>query len=83
MDYLITTNTQLAHTLRKRRKTSGESQSRAANRSGLLSKTISLLENHPEKCSVDTLMKYLSFLNLEIVLRDKPIDITVNGIEEW
>ena len=83
MDHLITTNTQLAHTLRKRRKTSGESQSMAANRSGLLSKTISLLENQPGKCSVDTLIKYLSSLNLEIVLRDKPIDITGNETEEW
>ena len=83
MDHLITTNTQLAYTLRKRRKISGESQSTAANRSGLLSKTISLLENQPGKCRVDTLIKYLSSLNLEIILRNKPTDITVNETEEW
>jgi len=83
VNYLITTDTQLAHTLRERRKSSGESQAAASRRCGLLTKTISLLENHPEKCSVDSLVKYLSYLNLELVLSDKPVDMSRDGSGEW
>ena len=83
MEQLITTNTHLAQFLRQQRKSSGMSQSEVSGRSGLLPKTISLLENHPEKCSIATLMKYLSYLNMEIVLQSKPKDSGSNRTGKW
>ncbi len=72
MEYLVLTTAQLALVLKKLRKKTAEPQSVAAGRSGLLAKTVSLLENHPERSSVESLMKYISALNLELVLREKP-----------
>lgn len=72
MDQLINSANKLAHSLRSCRKSKGLTQATAAGRSGLLPKTISLLENHPEKCTVESLRKYISSLGLELILREKP-----------
>lgn len=71
MDYHISTPMQLAHTLRDVRKSRGLSQDAAGKLVGLLPKTISGLENHPEAASVDSLLKLLSALDLELIVSRK------------
>lgn len=83
MEYLITNNTKLANLLRTIRKEYGWSQAEAANKSGLLPKTISLIENNPGGCSIDTLSKYLSGLNLEMVFQNKITAAEIAADTEW
>jgi DNA-binding XRE family transcriptional regulator len=83
MNHLINNTTKLAHTLRAARKRLKWSQIDAANRSGLYTKTVSLLENNPEKCSVDTFMKHISSLKLEFVLVDSPLASDNDSSQEW
>ena len=82
MNQLINNPVKLAHTLKAGRKNLRLTQEEAAGKSGLLPKTVSLLENHPEKCSVETLLKHLSTLDLELYLlnRDVPSE---NHQKEW
>ncbi len=83
MNHLINNTTKLAHTLRAARKRLKWSQIDAANRSGLYTKTVSLLENSPEKCSVETLLKHISSLKLEILLVDSPLASDDDNSQEW
>jgi len=71
MNYHIATTMQLAHTLRDVRKSRGLSQDAAGKLVGLLPKTISSLENHPETVSIDSLVKLLSALDLELLISHK------------
>jgi HTH-type transcriptional regulator / antitoxin HipB len=71
MDYLISTPSQLGLALKSARKTKGLTQAEAATKVGLLPKTISALENHPEACSIESLLKLLSVLDLELTLATK------------
>ena len=83
MNHLINNMTKLAQTLRDARKSLNWSQQDASDRSGLLLKTISLLENNPERCSVETLMKHLSSLNLELFIAEDSQDAGADTGEEW
>ena len=74
MKYLVSTPSQLSHALRSARKARGLSQDSAGALVGLLPKTISGLENHPGSASIDSLMKLLSALGLELVLEPKEAD---------
>lgn len=60
MAYALTTSTQLGSTLKGLRKTRNLTQVQVAHASGLGQKTVSLLETAPHRCSVDSLMRYLS-----------------------
>jgi len=71
MDYLILTPNQLASTLKNRRKSLELTQVETAKRVGLLPKTISALESSPERCSVESLFKLISVLDLELSLTEK------------
>jgi HTH-type transcriptional regulator / antitoxin HipB len=71
MKYLISTTGQLSSALRNVRKIMGLSQDGAGKRVGLLAKTISGLENHPGSATIDSLMKLLSALELELVISPK------------
>jgi len=71
MDYLILTPNQLASTLKNRRKSLELTQVETAKRVGLLPKTISALESSPERCSVESLLKLISVLDLELSLTEK------------
>jgi len=71
MNYLITTPAQLSHALKSARKTTRLTQAETGVQVGLLPKTISALENHPESSSVESLLKLLSVLGLELSLRSK------------
>jgi len=76
MEYLIFTDFQLAKSLKNRRIELKLTQKAVAEKVGLLPKTVSALENNPEKCSVESLMKYLSALDLHIVLKAKNSNVT-------
>lgn len=88
MNYLISTPGQLSHALRSVRKTRGLSQDGAGKLVGLLPKTISALENHPGSVTIDSLMKLLSALELELVIVPKKGDESTSknvspSNEEW
>ena len=71
MDSLILTNRQLAMALKARRKELLLTQIEAGAKVGLLPKTISALESHPERASVASLFKYISALDFEVYLHRK------------
>lgn len=71
MDYIITNPSQLTHALRSARKARGLSQADAGKLVGLLPKTISALENRPSSATVDSFLKLLSALDLELILQSK------------
>lgn len=71
MNYLISTPLQLSHALRDVRKSRGLSQDSAGKLVGLLPKTISALENHPDSATIDSLFKLLSALKLELHISPK------------
>ncbi len=88
MKYLVSTTSQLSHALRSARKARGLSQDGASKLVGLLPKTISALENHPGPATIDSLMKLLSALELELVLMPKDADEATSKTcptprEEW
>jgi HTH-type transcriptional regulator/antitoxin HipB len=71
MTYLISTPPQLSHALRSARKKAHLSQLEAGKPVGLLQKSVSILENHPETARIESLFKLLSALGLELVIRPK------------
>ena len=88
MKYLISTPSQLSHALRSIRKTQGLTQDGAGKLVGLLPKTISALENHPGSATLDSFLKLLSALELELVLMPKDATVPTNknashSREEW
>lgn len=71
MQYPIMTEFQLGLYLKTRRKALGLTQKEAGLRIGLLPKTISALENDPLHCSIESLLRLLSALDLEFLLQGK------------
>jgi HTH-type transcriptional regulator / antitoxin HipB len=71
VQYIIRTPKQLAQALKARRIISKATQQDVGRRVGLLPKTISALESTPERSSIESLLKLLSALGVELVLRDK------------
>jgi HTH-type transcriptional regulator/antitoxin HipB len=88
MKYLISTPGQLSHALRSLRKSRALSQDGAGRLVGLLPKTISALENHPGSATIESLLKLLSALELELLLvpketDDAPSEDTSHAQGEW
>ena len=83
MEYLILTPNQLAAALKNRRKALNLTQVEAAERVGLLPKTVSALESHPERCTLESLLKLISTLDLEITLKAKPMEANNSQKGEW
>ncbi|MBN1524500.1 MAG: helix-turn-helix domain-containing protein [Spirochaetales bacterium] len=71
MDYILSTIPQLANAIKSIRKKNAYSQQDIAAQTGLLQKTISLLENKPDKSTIESLFKLISALNYKIVLAPK------------
>jgi HTH-type transcriptional regulator/antitoxin HipB len=69
MGFLITATEQLGPTLSGLRRAARLTQTQVARAGGLRQKTVSLLENEPQRCTVESLIRYLSAigapLNLE------------------
>lgn len=86
MKYLISTLPQLSQALRDARKFQGLNQESTGKLVGLLPKTISALENHPGSVTIDSLLKLLSALDLEMIISPKSeIENTANSNtnEDW
>lgn len=83
MDYVIRTPAQLRDALKARRSTKGLTQREAAGLVGLLPKTISALESKPERSSVESLLKLLAALELELVLRERSAKSKSSRTPEW
>ena len=83
MEHLILTPYQLTIALRNRRKTLNLTQVQAGEKVGLLPKTISALENDPERCSLDSFLKLLSALDFELTLKPKPTKMEELGPVDW
>ena len=71
MDYPIKTPQQLAQVLKGIRKDRRLTQATVAARMNSLQGKISLLELHPEKASVSRLLRMLSVLGVDLILRDR------------
>lgn len=72
---------QLADLIRGLRRDRGLTQKEVAALVGLQQKTVSLLETEPNRCSVDTLFKYLSAIRYSVNLKSKDDDPYQNC--EW
>jgi HTH-type transcriptional regulator/antitoxin HipB len=70
-DYLVRTSGQLPVLLRGFRKAAGLTQSDAAARLGVTQQTLSALERNADSVSAGRLMKLLSVLGVELVLRER------------
>lgn len=71
-EFLALTASQLAQVLRGYRRMRGLTQQQAAERGGLLQKTVSALETAPGRATLESLLKLLVALDVELVLRAKP-----------
>ena len=83
MDHFIATPTQLALILKNYRKSLGLTQIELAEKTGLLPKTISLMENSPEKSRIDNLFRLISVLNLELHLNSRDSEPHQSSDVEW
>lgn len=63
---------QLAQAIRVHRKRLGLTQLDVAQRSGLLPKTISALENQPDTCRIESLFQLVAALDLNLGFLPKP-----------
>jgi transcriptional regulator with XRE-family HTH domain len=83
MAYRVTAPAQLGHTLRGLRKSNKMSQVDVARASGLRQKTVSLLETAPQRCSVDSLMRYLAAVQGTLSLDVKGQALQPGEDERW
>jgi HTH-type transcriptional regulator/antitoxin HipB len=68
-DFTVRTATQLPALLQAFRKQAGLTQNEAAIRLGVTQQTLSALERHADTMSADRLLRLLSILGVELVLR--------------
>lgn len=68
MAFIITNQQQIGPILKGLRKQKGLTQVQMAKQCGLGQKTISLLETEPWRCSVDSLMRYMSAVDVAMSL---------------
>ena len=68
-DFVVRTSEQLPNLLQAFRKQTGITQAEVAVRLGVTQQTMSALERNAEKVSAARLMKLLSILDVELVLR--------------
>ena len=83
MEILIKTVNQLGQAVRARRTQLKLTQKKTGSTVGLLAKTISALELNPERSSISSLLKLLSALDLELVLRPKDSSSEKTDKLEW
>lgn len=83
MAYRVAASAQLGQTLRGLRKSQKMSQVDVAQVSGLRQKTISLLETAPQRCSVDSLMRYLAAVRGSLTLDVKAAEASSGSGERW
>lgn len=67
----VLTTQQLSQALRLHRKRRSLTQTDLARRSGVLPKTISALENNPGTCQINSLLRVLTALDLQLGLQSR------------
>lgn len=72
MRYPVRTTQQLGPVLKGLRKANGFTQSYTGVAGGLMQKTVSLMETDPGRCSVESLMRYLSAIGVTLELDQPP-----------
>lgn len=85
---IMNTPKSLAAFVKDSRKQKGLSQSEVASRVGLRQATISEFENNPDRTSIETLLKILASMQLELHLISenaaiKTSSTSVNNGDEW
>lgn len=85
MGYVARTPAQLGPILKSVRAERGLTQKEAGAKVGLKQATVSAIESHSGRTSVETLYKLLSALGLELVVREKAVGrgATGNRKREW
>ncbi|MCP9842093.1 helix-turn-helix domain-containing protein [Synechococcus sp. J7-Johnson] len=73
---------QLGVLLRSRRKELGLSQHETAAQGGLQQKTVSSLENDPQRCTIDSLYRLMAALKVELVLQPREAQVGSVG-DDW
>ena len=66
--FLVAASPQLGQVLRDLRKSRKLTQVDVARDSGMRQKTVSMLETHPNRCSIDSLMRYLAAVRGRVLL---------------
>lgn len=75
-DFTVRAADQLPALLQAFRKQAGMTQAEAALRLGVTQQTYSALERHAEKMSTGRLLKLLGLLGVELILSQRPDDVT-------
>ena len=83
MPFVVTATSQLGDTLRGLRKFRKMTQVDVAQASGLRQKTVSLLETAPHRCSVDSMVRYLSAVRATMTLDLKADSPTPARGDNW
>jgi len=83
MENTVYTPEQLGSVLKGFRKSKKLSQTQAGSRVGLLQKTVSSLEKETSKSSIESLFKFISALELELVIRPKYQEDNNSKDIEW
>lgn len=78
IDHPVKHPQQLAPLIRAMRRQAGLSQAALASRLGVSHQAISQLEKQPERVTVERLMRVLSALKVDLVLRPRTIATTAN-----
>lgn len=88
-DFTVRTSEQLPELLQAFRKQAGLTQAEAALRLGVTQQTLSAFERNAEKVNASRLMRLLSILGVELVLRkgeqppSAPPDATASSRPNW
>jgi len=83
MSTVVRTSGQLGPILKRLRKEKGWSQQALGNKVGLSQERISVIENHPEKVSLDSLLTVLMALDVEMQIAPKGTGIRSLPKESW
>ena len=83
MSTVVRTSGQLGPILKKLRKAKGWSQHALGEKVGLSQERISVIENHPEKVSLDSLLTVLMALEVEMQVAPKGTETPILPKENW
>ncbi len=83
MSTVVRTSGQLGPILKKLRKEKGWSQQALGEKVGLSQERISVIENHPEKVSLDSLLTVLMALEVEMQIAPKGKETANLSKENW
>lgn len=83
MSTAVRTSGQLSPILKRLRKEKGWSQQDLGNKVGLSQERISVIENHPEKVSLDSLLTVLMALDVEMQIASRSTEVRSLPRENW